>query len=132
MGEENLENLFESLIRCRNLESLRLHGCNLGSLGTRTLLQCLQDTKTSGNIENHSLRDLDVSGNEIDEKAMVELLQNLPGIVSTVFTNMSSLIIAANPDVEGQAVADLVEKLASDEATKRVVIIRAACDSNQG
>lgn len=127
LGTSETQSLFESLIRCKTLESLRLHGCGIGGVGARTLAQSVN---TSENEEHH-LKDLDISGNGIDEASMLEFLHKLPDIVSSTFTNMTSLIIAANPDVQGERISEVVESLASHDATHRVVIMRAASDSNQ-
>ncbi len=129
LGSNGIEYVARSLIGCKTLQSIRLHGCSIGGDGVQTLVQCMKnDTGVSG---EHALQDLDISGNEIDEARMIQFLQGLPDIVSTTFTNLTGLIIAANPNVEGPGVSEVVESLASHETTNRVVIMRAASDSNQ-
>jgi len=127
LGSKDIECLSKSLAGCKTLQSIRLHGCSIGGGGIETLSQCVKDVSYAG----HSLQDLDISGNEIDETSMIEFLQGLPEMVSTTFTNLTSLIIAANPHVEGQEISHIVESLASDDRTARVVIMRAASDSSQ-
>lgn len=130
LGSEGIEYLAKSLVGCTTLQSIRLHGCGIGGDGVCTLVQSVKDKGVSGKPE-HALEDLDISGNMIDEASMIKVLQELPEIVSTIFANLSSLIIAANPNVEGQEISKIVESLASHETTNNVVIMRAASDSSQ-
>lgn len=123
--------LFKSVIDCRRLKSLRLHACNLGIAGAEALTQCLDNHAAQGSFEGHQLSDLDISGNDIDEKSMLGILKSLTPAVSNTFANLTTLIIAANPDVEGHAIAEVVESLALHETAKQVVIIRAASDSSK-
>jgi hypothetical protein len=77
----------------------------------------------------HGLRDLDISGNNIPEDCMLTLLSRLasPHAIS-VFADLQTLVIAANPDAEGHKVADAVEALY--QARPTMVVIRAATDSS--
>lgn len=113
------------ILTCPQLLSLRLHGCNVGTRGIESLIRGLEAHAGGG----HGLRDLDISGNNIPEDCMLTLLSRLasPHAIS-VFADLQTLVIAANPDVEGHKVADAVESLY--QARPTMVVIRAATDSS--
>ncbi|KAI8103751.1 hypothetical protein M9435_006279 [Picochlorum sp. BPE23] len=119
------DEFFSYVLTCHRILSLRLHGCNLGTRGIESLIRALEVHAGGA----HPLRDLDISGNNIPEDCMVTLLSRLasPHGIS-VFSCLQTLVIAANPDVEGHKVADAVEALYT--ARPSMVVIRAATDSS--
>lgn len=119
------DEFFSYALTCDRLLSLRLHGCDLGTRGIESLI-CALEVHAGG---PHRLRDLDISGNNIPEDCMLTLLSRLasPHGIS-IFSNLQTLVIAANPDVEGHKVADAVEALYTARPT--MVVIRAATDSS--
>lgn len=119
------DEFFSYVLTCHRVLSLRLHGCNLGTRGIESLIRALEVHAEGA----HPLRDLDISGNNIPEDCMVTLLSRLasPHGIS-VFSCLQTLVIAANPDVEGHKVADAVEALYT--ARPSMVVIRAATDSS--
>jgi Ran GTPase-activating protein (RanGAP) involved in mRNA processing and transport len=135
---DGADELFDNVKGCVNLQSLRLHGCSLGEAGARALVNVFSSSGTEqtltqtgeGRVSSsnrvHELRDLDVSGNQIPEHAMLSILNALPSALRSVFPRLRTLIIAANPDVEGPAIAERVEEL----STIGVLIMRAASDGN--
>lgn len=148
--DENLErfedSLLSSVLRCRRLQSLRLHGCSLGAAGAQAFVRALTSEtsdkrvhvdeicdKTGDGTENHSyarhaLRDVDISGNCIPEADMLDVLGALPSAVAPdgPLPCLKTFIIAANPEVEGPAVAGRVEALVG----VGVVVMRAANDGD--
>jgi hypothetical protein len=132
-----------SVLRCRCLRSLRLHGCSLGSEGAQALaalfapgeektkkwedatheIDATHERDAEG-LGAHALRDVDISGNGIPETGMLGILDALPHAVADVFPRLKNLIIAANPGVEGAEVAGRVEALGN----LGVVVMRAAND----
>jgi hypothetical protein len=119
------DEFFSYVLTCHRVLSLRLHGCNLGTRGIESLIRALEVHAGGA----HPLRDLDISGNNIPEDCMFTLLSRLasPHGIS-VFSCLQTLVIAANPDVEGHKVADAVEALYT--ARPSMVVIRAATDSS--
>jgi hypothetical protein len=116
-----------SVRRCRRLQSLRLHGCALGAAGAQALVHAFKSKPNEGSNE-HALRDVDISGNGIPEADMLTVLDALPHAVAAdgPFPQLKTFIIAANPEVEGPAVAGRVEALVE----LGVVIMRAANDGD--
>lgn len=119
--------LMLSVRRCRRLQSLRLHGCALGAAGAQALVHAFKSKPNEGSSE-HALRDVDISGNGIPEADMLTVLDALPHAVAAdgPFPRLKTFIIAANPEVEGPAVAGRVEALVE----LGVVIMRAANDGD--
>eukprot|EP00889_Picochlorum_renovo_P005518 jgi/Picre1/32548/NNA_007894.t1 len=119
------DEFFSYVLTCHRVLSLRLHGCNLGTRGIESLIRALEVHAGGA----HPLRDLDISGNNISEDCMFTLLSRLasPHGIS-VFSCLQTLVIAANPDVEGHKVADAVEALYT--ARPSMIVIRAATDSS--
>ena len=144
---DHVEITLDGVMRCRRLQSLRLHGCSLGAAGAQALAHVFgsrgiglgrigyaegnDEGNDDGNDEEntecgHALRDLDITGNSIPEADMLSILDALPHAVAAdgPFPLLKTFIIAANPDVEGPTIAERVEALAD----LGVVIMRAAND----
>ena len=130
-----VESALDGMMRCRRLQSLRLHGCVLGAAGAQALARVFgapgPGGRGVGNDDGrvacaHALRDLDISGNFIPEADLLSILDALPRAVSAggPFPLLKTLIIAANPDAESPTIAERVEALAD----LGVVIMRAAND----
>ena len=147
---DHVENTLRHVIRCRRLQSLRLHGCSMGAVGAQALARvfgsrasgfpaigCAEGNDGSNDGSNdegtaecgHALRDLDISGNCIPEADLLSVLDALPRAVDAdgPFPLLKTLIIAANPEVEGSTIAERVEALADLD----VVIMRAANDDKK-
>lgn len=121
---ENANDFFGSVLECSNIKSLVMRGCNLGGSIINVLLRVAQSGEAK--VPHHSLNELDLSGNQIDENAMVYILQNMETILGA-FPKLELLVVAANPGVESKVVSDTVESL--PPSASHVCIVRAASDS---
>ena len=123
---DDVKSSLDAVIRCRRLQSLRLHGCSLGAAGSQAVARAFGSPGNANEGGNHALRDLDISGNCIPEADMLSVLETLPRATAAdgPFPLLKTLIIAANPGVEGPTIAERVEALAG----LGVVVMRAAND----
>ena len=121
---ENARGFFLSVLECSNIRSLGMRGCSLRGSIINILIEVALSCQAK--FPHHHLSELDLSGNQIDENSMINILQNMETIIGA-FPNLKLLVIAANPGVESKEVSDAVENLTP--SASHVSIVRAASDS---